>query len=569
MEEVLRYDSVEVSFNGEAVVHDVSFGVAAGEILGIVGESGSGKSTLLRAALGLLGDTGLVTRGDIWFRGRDLPDLPERELCRIRGAQIGMVFQDAGASLCPIRTIGDQIVEAVRAHEGARAGDVRTRALDLFAKLGFKDGERVWESYPFELSGGMNQRAGIAIAMMPRPAVLLADEPTSALDVAVQRQALDELARLRELFGTAIVLVTHDIGVVSAMADTVLVMRDGRVVERGPVERTLREPADPYTRELLAAVPRLRHPEGGGMRDETAVGTGFEGALTVRGQASAAAPAAPRAQATGAPDPAEAPDPRADAGEDAVLEARELTRVFRTPGKPDLVAVDRVSLSLSAGEALGIVGESGSGKSTLARMVTGLLEPTSGTVRLCGRDVTHTRGRELREASATIQMVCQNPQGSFDPRQTLGAGIGESLRNRGVTAGEVRARVRALLERCGLDAGFADRYPHEVSGGQCQRAALARALAPSPRVLVLDEATSALDVTVQAQIMDLLRDLRAGADGPSYLFVCHNLALVQSLCDHVLVMRAGRVVERGTPDEVIFHPSSDYARRLVDSVLQP
>ena len=262
MEEVLRYDSVEVSFNGEAVVHDVSFGVAAGEILGIVGESGSGKSTLLRAALGLLGDTGLVTRGDIWFRGRDLPDLPERELCRIRGAQIGMVFQDAGASLCPIRTIGDQIVEAVRAHEGARAGDVRTRALDLFAKLGFKDGERVWESYPFELSGGMNQRAGIAIAMMPRPAVLLADEPTIALDVAVQRQALDELARLRELFGTAIVLVTHDIGVVSAMADTVLVMRDGRVVERGPVERTLREPADPYTRELLAAVPRLRHPEG-------------------------------------------------------------------------------------------------------------------------------------------------------------------------------------------------------------------------------------------------------------------------------------------------------------------
>ena len=233
------------------------------------------------------------------------------------------------------------------------------------------------------------------------------------------------------------------------------------------------------------------------------------------------------------------------------------------------MAVDRVSLSLSAGEALGIVGESGSGKSTLARMVTGLLEPTSGTVRLCGRDVTHTRGRELREASATIQMVCQNPQGSFDPRQTLGAGIGESLRNRGVTAGEVRARVRALLERCGLDAGFADRYPHEVSGGQCQRAALARALAPSPRVLVLDEATSALDVTVQAQIMDLLRDLRAGADGPSYLFVCHNLALVQSLCDHVLVMRAGRVVERGTPDEVIFHPSSDYARRLVDSVLQP
>lgn len=262
-EPVLTYSHVDVSFNGDTVVHDVSFSLAPGEILGVVGESGSGKSTLLRAAMGLLGPTGLVTRGDIWFRGADgsrldIPDLAGEELRRVRGAGIGMVFQDAGASLAPIRTIGAQIVESLRAHGSVSADEARTRALALFDSLGFEDAERIWDSYPFELSGGMNQRAGIAIAMLLEPRVLLADEPTSALDVAVQKQAIQELRGLRDGFGTAIVVVTHDIGVIEAMADAVLVMNEGRVVEHGVAERVLQHPQQEYTKRLLAAVPRLR-----------------------------------------------------------------------------------------------------------------------------------------------------------------------------------------------------------------------------------------------------------------------------------------------------------------------
>ena len=258
MEPLLTYRSVEVSFNGRAVTHDVSFTLHAGEILGIVGESGSGKSTLLKAAMGLLGNGGLVTKGDIWFKGKDLPDLPEKELRKICGAGIGMIFQDAGASLCPIRTIREQIYESMSAHMEITRSQAREKALALFEKLQFKDGQRIWNSYPFELSGGMNQRAGIAIAMLMEPPVLLADEPTSALDVAVQKQVIEEMLHLRELFGTAIILVTHDIGVVSAMADTVLVLKDGQIMEFGTAQQVLRDPQDAYTRTLLAAVPKLR-----------------------------------------------------------------------------------------------------------------------------------------------------------------------------------------------------------------------------------------------------------------------------------------------------------------------
>lgn len=258
MKEILSYGSVEVSFDGKAVVHDVSFSLHPGEILGIVGESGSGKSTLLKAAMGLLGKNGMVTRGDIWFQEKDIPDLSRGEMQKICGDKIGMIFQDAGASLCPIRTIGEQIYESIAAHKKMSREQAKEKALGLFEKLKFQDGERIWNSYPFELSGGMNQRVGIAIAMLMEPPVLLADEPTSALDVAVQRQVVQEMLSLRELFGTAIILVTHDIGVVSAMADSILVLKEGEVMEYGAAKQVLEAPQNAYTRKLLSAVPRLR-----------------------------------------------------------------------------------------------------------------------------------------------------------------------------------------------------------------------------------------------------------------------------------------------------------------------
>ena len=258
---ILTYDSVEISFGGKAVVHDVSFSLAPGEILGLVGESGSGKSTLIRAAMGLLGSDGLVTRGDIFFMGQNILDIPEKGKRKIRGAKIGMIFQDAGASLCPIRTIGDQIYESIRAHKKVSRNEAKECAMELFDKLNFKDSQRVWDSYPFELSGGMNQRAGIAIAMLMNPPILLADEPTSALDVAVQWQVVKEMRKLRELFGTAIIIVTHDIDVVRAMADTVLILKNGKTVEYGEAGKILNDPRDPYTRKLLAAVPRLKRKE--------------------------------------------------------------------------------------------------------------------------------------------------------------------------------------------------------------------------------------------------------------------------------------------------------------------
>lgn len=258
MKEILTYQSVEICFNGKSVIQDNSFAVHEGEILGIVGESGSGKSTLLKAAMGLLGNDGMVTKGDIWFQGKDIPDLSEKELRQIRGEKIGMIFQDAGASLSPIRTIGEQIYESMSAHKKVTRTEAKEKALDLFEKLNFKNGDRIWGSYPFELSGGMNQRAGIVLAMLMQPPLLLADEPTSALDMTVQRQVVQEMLQLREIFGTAIILVTHDIGVVSAMADTVLVLKDGQMVEYGSASRILKNPEKEYTQKLLASVPKLR-----------------------------------------------------------------------------------------------------------------------------------------------------------------------------------------------------------------------------------------------------------------------------------------------------------------------
>ena len=515
-EEILRYDSVEVSFGEKVVVSDVSFSLRQGEILGLVGESGSGKSTLIKATMGLLGTNGMVTKGDILYKGQNILDITEKEKRRIRGAQIGMIFQDAGASLCPIRTIGEQIYESMRAHRKISKSEAKSHAMELFEKLHFRDGKRVWDSYPFELSGGMNQRAGIAIAMLMNPPILFADEPTSALDVTVQRQVINEMLHLRELFGTSIIIVTHDLGVVKAMADTVLVLKDwkksGIWKSRGGSERST---GCLHTEIIIC---------GSGITEVSQY-------MSI------------------------------------ILEAEHLTKIFRKKGSAPLKAVDDISFQLKEGETLGIVGESGSGKSTLAKLLTRLTDSTSGTLKYEGKDITMLKGSGLRELYGNIQMVFQDPVSSFDPRRTLGVGIGESLRNRGMKKEEIQKRVEEVLEQAGLDPRFAARYPHEVSGGQCQRAAIARALAVEPKILICDEATSALDVTIQKQIMELLQELKE-QHGLSFIFICHNLALVQMFCDRVLVLYEGRIVESGTTDEIIQSPGEVYTKKLIESVFE-
>ena len=488
-EALLRYEHVDVSFKGCAVLHDISISLGRGEILAVVGESGCGKSTLLRAAVKLLGASGLITRGHIWFEGKDLPALSERALRPIRGASVGMIFQDASASLAPVRTVGEQVFEAVAAHERTTEREVRKRAFDLFRTLHFETPERLWESYPFELSGGMCQRVGIVMAMLLRPQVLLADEPTSALDASVEVEVMRELLALREQFGMAIMLVTHDMGVAARMADRLLVLKDG------------------YRR-------------GGGCPPSSA------GRLHQSTHCSNTSTTEERRMIP-------------------ILSVRGLTKVFGIPKREPITAVSNVTFDLAAGTALGVVGDSGCGKSTLVRLIMRLMPSTAGTILLKGHDITHLNERALREVYRTMQMVFQQPAASFDPRRTLGDGIGEPLRNQGRTRHQADRCAAELLERCGLTADMAARYPHEVSGGQCQRAAIARALAVSPELLICDEATSALDVTVAGQIMTLLKDLRRES-GLSVLFISHSLELVQSFCDEMLVMNRGSIVESGT-----------------------
>lgn len=483
MEDLLRVSSLAVSYNGKRVLSDLTFSLKPGEVLGIVGESGSGKSTILRAILGILGSGGAVNGGEIFFSGSSLLEMDEKQMREIRGAQIGMIFQDAGASLCPVRRVGSQMWEAMAAHEEITKAQAREQALELLENLGFSEAERIWDSYPFELSGGMSQRVGEAMAMLLRPPLLLADEPTSALDVDARDQVLEELRRMRDRYHTAMLLVSHDFSVVSALADRVLVLREGRMVECGSRQQVLFSPAETYTKQMLAAVP-------------------------------------------------------------PVLEARNLKKGYRR-GRREITAVEQVSLCLYPGEILGLMGPSGSGKSTVAKLLTGLAEADEGEIFLDGKKISCRKREQRKEIYRKMQMVFQSPAASFDPRRTLGDGIGESLRNAGISGKTLDERVKELLRSCGLSEEFVRRYPHEVSGGQCQRAAIARALAVNPKILICDEATSALDVMAQRQILELLASLRE-TRGISILFICHNPAVVEAFCDRFLVMEQGRVIREET-----------------------
>ncbi|MFJ6047948.1 dipeptide ABC transporter ATP-binding protein [Streptomyces sp. NPDC092307] len=503
-------------------VDGVSFTLAEGRALGIVGESGSGKSTVAAALLGLHRGTGARLGGTVRVGGTDVAAASAAELRRLRGGTAAMVFQDPLSSLDPYYAIGDQIAEVHRVHADVSRRAARARAVEVLDRVGIPDAARRSRARPHEFSGGMRQRALIAMALACEPRLLIADEPTTALDVTVQAQILDLLHGLREERGLGLLLVTHDVGVAAESVDEVLVMRGGAAVERGPVASVLAAPAEAYTKALLAAVPRL------------------DGPRRARGSA---------------PDPA----PRTPAGPDAapVVEAFALRREFGR-GRRKVAAVAGVSLAVHAGQTLGIVGESGSGKSTLGRMLVGLLEPGSGQVRRDGVPVTGI--------ASGVQMVFQDPVSSLNPRRSVGESIADPLRAAGQRdEAAVRARVEELLLRVGLEAEHYDRYPHEFSGGQRQRVGIARALAPRPRLIVCDEPVSALDVTTQAQVTALLAELQREL-GIALVFIAHDLAVVRQVSDRVAVMRAGEIVEEGPVDEVYDRPAHPYTRQLLAAV---
>ncbi|MFF0531232.1 dipeptide ABC transporter ATP-binding protein [Nocardia amikacinitolerans] len=662
----LAIEALSVTFATDAgpvhAVTDVSYEVFPGEVLAIVGESGSGKSVSSRTAMGLLPSTARV-RGMVTLGTRQVTGLSERQLTALRGGAISMVFQEPGLALDPLFTVGFQIAEALRAHNDLSRKAAKARAVELLRLVGLPDPEHRVDYYPHQLSGGQKQRVVIAIAIACEPKVIIADEPTTALDVTVQAEILNLLRDLRDRIGSAIVLITHNMGVVADLADRVVVMREGRVVEQAPVEDLFARPKADYTRALLAAVPHLgarraksaepqadteSHPAatatatghaappetgtpaleadaagkaagagtaadagtavdagagdtsasgdahtaetagvtaaaetlgdkaaaetvggtaaagtGGGIAAGTDVGTGT-GAYGVRGASGAGG-------ATRGVGGAAAADGAAGVGERVpVLEVCDLVVEFPGPfGRPRFRAVDGVSLSIAAGETVGLVGESGSGKSTIGRCVAALQRPTSGAVRVRGQDIAGLSQRRLRPIRRRFGFVFQDPASSLNPRMTVGDCVAEPMIVHKVGKSEaIRAKVRSLLDDVRLPAGVERRYPHELSGGQRQRASLARALALDPDLLVADEPTSALDVSVQAAVLELFAQLQREC-GWACLFISHDLAVVDQLADRIVVLRDGAVVEQGDRDTILRNPREEYTRRLVAAVPVP
>ncbi|MEJ1960836.1 MAG: ABC transporter ATP-binding protein [Gammaproteobacteria bacterium] len=520
-----------------------SLDVRAGECVGVVGESGAGKSQALLAVMGLLPSNARVS-GSVRFDGRELLGLPMRELNALRGAAISIVFQDPLTSLTPHLTIGDQIAEPLVQHAGLTWSSARKSALRLLEQVHVTDPGRRLLQFPHELSGGMRQRVMIAMALACGPKLLIADEPTTALDVTIQAQILGLLAELKRERGLSMVLVTHDLGVVAGIADRVVVMRAGRIVETGAVDRVFKRPENAYTQSLLDAVPRI----------------------AIRNWSSGAGPRA----ATRTSDASATAHPSAP-----LLELSELRVHFPTRGSflrkgPLLRALDGVNLIVRPGEAVGVVGESGSGKSTLARAALQLVRATGGKVVWLGNPIEARAARDLAPIRRDMQLVFQDPVASLDPRMTVHQIVAEPLgvHRRDLDAGARKQAVAGMLLRVGLGRNLLSRYPHELSGGQAQRVGIARAMILQPRLLVCDEAVSALDVSVQGQIIALLQDLKREYQ-TAILFISHNLAVVRQLCDRVLVLYLGRMMEQGTTEALYDSPAHPYTRGLLEAVPIP
>ncbi|GGY44854.1 ABC transporter ATP-binding protein [Streptomyces tanashiensis] len=584
-------------------VRDVSFTLRRGETLAVVGESGSGKSTTALALLRMLPGTGRISGGTVRLDGEDLATAGEDRLRAVRGARIGMVFQDPMTALNPVLTVGRHLDEVLRAHGGTDKRARRARAVELLRLVGIPDPERRLDDHPHQFSGGQRQRVLIAMALAGEPDVLLADEPTTALDATVQDQILTLLGELTRTTGTALVLITHNMGVVARSCARVLVLYGGTVVEDGPTAEVLTRPRHPYTAGLLAAVPRLSAPSGTRLtgipgtppdlslpltgcafaarcalaedRCHTAAPPLADAGGTVRAACFPAAERAARAALAGPDEDTEPPAaPPAPARIDrpapgrVVLTAESLSKTYGSRRRR-FTALDGVSLTLAAGETLGIVGESGSGKSTLARVLAHAHPADGGRILLDGRDVTRPGRAELHAVRRRVQMVFQDPYASLNPRMTVGEIVAEPLRAFAIGApGERADRVAELLRLVGLDPAAADRHPRSFSGGQRQRIGIARALAPEPDVLICDEPVSALDVSVQAQIVGLLTDLQRDL-GLALVFIAHDLAVVRQVSHRIAVMHDGRIVETGGADELCEHPRDPYTRALLAAAPEP
>ncbi|MFV0372820.1 ABC transporter ATP-binding protein [Microbacterium sp.] len=507
--------------------HHVSYDLMPGHVLAIVGESGSGKSTSSMAIMGLLPQNARVT-GSAKLGGRELVGAAPEALRKVRGEGIAAIFQEPMTALNPVYTIGFQIGEALQTHRpGTTRNQAKARAIELLDLVDMPDPKKAFDSYPHQLSGGQRQRAMIAQSIALDPRVLIADEPTTALDVTVQAEILDLLRDLHQKLDSAIVLITHDMGVVADMADEVIVMKDGAVVEHGPVAQIFGHPAHPYTRALMASVPHLgmgeAAPDADRIRDETTAALHLDGVAIeypTRGRVAA----------------------------------------FR--------AVEGASLSIQPGEVLGLVGESGSGKTTIARAVVGLAPVAEGSLRVAGQDMVGVGKAELRAVRRKLGIVFQDPGSSLNPRWPVGVSIGEPLELAEWTRSDTDRRVGELLDLVELPRDFRNRYPHELSGGQRQRIGIARALALDPEVLIADEPTSALDVSVQARVLELLQEIQREKQFAT-LFVTHDLAVVDMLADRIAVMQHGRIVEQGTKEQILRNPRDPYTQRLIAAVPVP
>jgi peptide/nickel transport system ATP-binding protein/oligopeptide transport system ATP-binding protein len=525
------------TFDGPVhVLKGINLTVNRGDTLGIVGESGSGKTVLVRSVLGIGPRNAKVTEGSIAFDGQDITCLPEKDWAKIRGIRISMIFQDPMTYLNPLFTIGQQISDVIAAHEKAGGQGVsskaarRTRTEELLDQVGLPNPSMLFSQYPHQLSGGMRQRVLIAMALAGKPDLLIADEPTTALDVTVQAQVLDLINSLVERLNLTVVMISHDIGAIATVAKRCAVMYKGEIVEQGLTADILNRPQHEYTQRLLAAVPDI---------DIVPARV----AERVAARAAAVKPKTPV----------------------RLLEALDLKKIYSSQSGTEVAAVNSVNLSVDTGEIFGVVGESGSGKSTLARMLLRLIEPTSGDVIFGGTNISDLTGEPLRKMRRHMQFVFQNPHSALNGRHTIGDAIGEPLRiQTDMRSREIEARTEALLDIVQLPKMFKYRYPHELSGGQKQRVCIARAIALNPRLLILDEPTSALDISVQAQVLEFLQQLRAELN-LTYVFISHDLAVIRQICDRTIVMKRGEIVESGETEQIFLSPQQDYTRALIES----